>query len=659
MQTEFNFDKQLWQRFIKIAQPYWYPMEKGASGFFGVLGILLLFVVTVVFFLLIGFTLAGHAIFPGFFENAAAGLYEQVNSYVGSPVLLVVLSLFVFSSLILLWQRPYLAPRWKQWSLLGLLLVLAFVVTFANVSISFIFRFIDTALNQREEPTFWRYLFIYAGLIVTAIPILVLYRYIRLKLGLIWREWLTRHFFRRYFANRAYYELDSNAANTEIDNPDQRITEDVRLFTSVTLSFLLDILNSILDLISFTALLYTISKPLTVGLLIYAFVGTAVAVITGRRLIKLNFNQLRLEADFRYGMVHIRDNAESIAFYRGEQLEIQQVTTRLWQAVRNFDLLIIWQALIDLFQYGYNYFTRIVPYAIIAPLYFAGETDFGTIGQAVFAFSQVLSALSIIANQIQEISRFAAGVNRLGAFDEVLDHPTQREEDKRIMTEIDSRVALNNVTLLTPNSEQILVEHLTVSLQAQDPLLIVGSSGCGKSSLLRAIAGLWTNGEGTVTRPDIDQMLFLPQRPYMLLGTLREQLIYPHPFSSLKDEDLQQVLEQVNLGSLVERMGGLDVQKDWPNVLSLGEQQRLAFARILITRPKYVILDEATSALDVANEKRLYQTLQSLGVTYISVGHRPSLLTYHQKVLRLTEGTDWQLMSTDEYIHTGEFAAAG
>jgi putative ATP-binding cassette transporter len=659
MQTEFNFDKQLWQRFIKIAQPYWYPMEKGATGFFGVLGILLLFVVTVVFFLLIGFTLAGHAAFPGFFENAASGLYEQVNSYVGSPVLLVVLSLFIFTSLVLIWQRPSLAPRWKQWSLLGLLLALAFVVTFANVSISFIFRFIDTALNQREEPTFWRYLFIYAGLIVTAIPILVLYRYIRLKLGLIWREWLTRHFFRRYFANRAYYELDSNAANTEIDNPDQRITEDVRFFTSVTLSFLLDILNSILDLISFTALLYTISKPLTVGLLIYAFLGTSIAIITGRRLIKLNFNQLRLEADFRYGMVHIRDNAESIAFYRGEQLEIQQVTNRLWRAIRNFDLLIIWQALIDLFQYGYNYFTRIVPYAIIAPLYFAGETDFGTIGQAVFAFSQVLSALSIIANQIQEISRFAAGVNRLGAFDEALDHPTQREEDKRIMTEIDSRVALNNVTLLTPNSEQTLVEHLTVSLQAQEPLLIVGSSGCGKSSLLRAIAGLWTNGEGTVTRPDIDQMLFLPQRPYMLLGTLREQLIYPQPFSSLSDEDLQQVLAQVNLGSLVERMGGLDVVRDWPNVLSLGEQQRLAFARILITRPKYVILDEATSALDVGNEKRLYQTLQSLGVTYISVGHRPSLLAYHQQVLRLTEGTDWQLLSTDQYIDTGEFAAAG
>ncbi len=666
-QPQFNFDRQLWQRFIKIAQPYWYPADQKPRDFIGLIGILMLLVVTVAFFLLIGLTLVGHAIFPGFFENAAAGLYNQVTFYINSPVLIVFLVLFGICTLIFVWKRAYWSPLWPQWSLLGLLLLLAFVVTGANVSISFIFRFIDTALNQREQPVFWRYLFIYAGLIVTAIPLLVLYRYVRLKLGLMWRDWLTQRFLSRYFSNRAYYELDSNAANTEIDNPDQRITEDIRYFTRVTLTFLLDILDSILDLVSFTALLYTISTTLTIGLIIYAGVGTAIAIAVGRPLIKLNFNQLRLEGDFRYGMVHVRDNAESIAFYRGESLEIRQVISRLAAAIRNLDFLIVWQALIDLFQYAYNYFTRIVPYVVIAPLYFAEQVDFGTIGQATFAFQQVLRALSIITNQIQDISNFAAGVNRLGAFDEILDDPNQKSVESHvgnIQTDLDGRIELEDVTLLTPNSEQRLIQHLSLELGTQQPLLIVGPSGCGKSSLLRAIAGLWTNGKGSITRPETDQMLFLPQKPYMLLGTLRDQLLYPQNRRDITDEQLLQLLHRVNLASLTDRVGGLDVERDWPNVLSLGEQQRLAFARVLLTQPKYTILDESTSALDMANEQALYQQLQELNTTYLSVGHRSSLLHYHQLVLELygsshgSGGTEdeangdqpnWRLMSVGEY----------
>ncbi len=660
MENRFNFDRQLWSRFIKIAQPYWYPRERKATGFFGLLGILLIAVVIVTFFLLIAGTVMGRTIVPGFFENVAAGLSNQVDHYLGNTVLLVAAAIgLVICLRTFISRKDALIPRWRQWSILALLLFLAFVVTGANVSISFIFRFIDTALNQKEEPIFWRYLFIYAGLIVTAIPILVLYRYTRLKLGLLWRDWLTRQFLDRYFSHRAYYELDSNAANSEIDNPDQRITEDIRSFTRVTLSFLLDVLNSVLDLISFTLLLYTISKALTVGLIIYALVGTSIALIAGRRLIKYNFDQLRLEADFRYGMVHIRDNAESIAFYRGEQLEFRQVVDRLIKAIRNFDRLILWQAIIDLFQYAYNYFTRIVPYAIIAPLYFAGETDFGTIGQATFAFGQVLSALSIITNQIQQISEFAAGVNRLGAFDEVLDDPARswREDNQHIQTTIDQLVALHSVTLLTPNSEQRLVAELSVTLGSSEPLLIVGPSGAGKSSILRAVAGLWTNGMGTIQRPDIDQMLFLPQKPYMLLGSLRDQLLYPTNPTDFSEQDLEQILEEVNLGSLRERVSSFDDFRDWPNILSLGEQQRLAFARLLVTKPAYAILDEATSALDIANEQRLYEKLQAMGTSYISVGHRASLLKYHPKVLELLGEAEWRILSNDEYAELAELAS--
>ncbi|MEM1367179.1 MAG: ABC transporter ATP-binding protein/permease [Cyanobacteria bacterium P01_H01_bin.15] len=650
--VRFRFDRQLWHRFITIAQPYFYPLGPRRTGvYLGLLILLLIAVVAIAFWLTVGLTFAGKAIFPAFFTEVAGQLVERVTALVNSWAPYAAITALVFASLVSYRLRRSLGERATQWSLLGLLLLLSFTVNGINVSISYVFRFVDTALNQRDQDVFWQFLFIYAGIIIGAIPLLVLYRYVRLKLALRWRKWLTEHFLERYFANRSYYELDSNAANTEIDNPDQRITQDVRSFTEVTLSFLLDILDSILTLISFTAILYTISKTLTVGLLVYALMGTFVALLAGRKLIKINYDQLRLEADFRYSMVHVRDNAESIAFYRGENLERQQVVQRLLTAIRNFDLLIIWQSLIDLFQFGYNYFTRIVPYVIVAPIYFAGDTDFGTFTQASIAFSQVLGALSLITNRIDQIAQFAASINRLGSFYERLDDPAlprKQKYEQEIETQVASQLELKQLTIVTPNSEQTLVQNLSLQIEPSDRLLIVGASGCGKSSLLRAIAGLWTNGQGQIARPDIGEMLFLPQRPYMLLGTLREQLIYPYNHDR-PDETLLDTLAKVNLGELPERFGGFDTIHDWPSVLSLGQQQRLAFARILLSQPTYAIMDEATSALDVENERHLFELLAEMPLVYVSVGHRLSLLDYHHKVLELSPDSTWQVYSAESY----------
>ncbi|MGK7891950.1 MAG: ABC transporter ATP-binding protein/permease [Leptolyngbyaceae cyanobacterium] len=697
-EQRFQFNRQLLNRFIEIAQPYFYPIgPKGTRTFLGLLGTMVIAVVAFTFILTVGLTLAGNALFPEFFAQVAGQLLERANTLMRSPwPLIAVGGLALYGGIVLLHYR-HLKQRWRQWFLLACLLFLSFAVNGMNVAISYVFRFLETALNQKEESSFWQFLWIYAGIIVLAVPIVILYRYIRLKLALYWREWLTRLFLKRYFSNRAYYELDSNAANTEIDNPDQRITEDIKSFTETTLRFLLDVLDSILTLLSFTVVLFSISKILTFGLVVYAAFGTAIAIFVGQRLIRVNYNQLRLEANFRYGMVHVRDHAESIAFYRGEPLEQQQVIRRMVAALRNADLLIIWQSLIDLFQVGYNYFTRIVPYMIVAPLYFSGKTDFGTIGQAYFAFFQILGALSLITNQIESISKFAASIVRLGTFYEKVNTPesngaigvdpiasngfdrnglngnglngngfsqkTQElshlnrsdpkrtyDPEKNIETHITSHLTFQKLTLHTPNREQTLVRNLSLELADHEYLLIVGASGCGKSSLLRAIAGLWTNGQGIIQRPDIVDMFFLPQRPYMLLGTLREQVIYPNRLTTSSDADIQAVLEQVNLGQLAERVGGLDVEADWSTILSLGEQQRLAFARVLLTQPKYTILDEATSALDVANERMLYEQLRSLNIVYISVGHRSSLLDYHQKVLDLNDGTNrWAVVDADRY----------
>jgi putative ATP-binding cassette transporter len=288
-----------------------------------------------------------------------------------------------------------------------------------------------------------------------------------------------------------------------------------------------------------------------------------------------------------------------------------------------------------------------LPFVVLSPEYFSGRIELGTLMQAFGASFTVLKSLAVIVDQFNGLSGFAAGIARVNALAAALDRTADGNkavDSTTIDSREESRLALENVTLLTPDYRRTLIRNATAAVSPGKGLLIAGASGAGKSSVLRAVAGLWNAGEGRIFRPPLQEMLFLPQRPYMIRGSLREQLVYPTMAREASDEDLRDILAKVNLVDLHERFGGLDIVMDWGQLLSLGEQQRLAFARLLLTGPRYAILDEATSALDVANEARLYEQLQESGMSYVSVGHRPSLHAFHDDVLELRGAGKWRLV---------------
>ena len=541
--------------------------------------------------------------------------------------------------------------KWKARGLLLLVVLLLLAYTGLSVVLNNKRGVLISALSAQDEPRFWQTVMVFISVLVIYAPLLAGYVYLRDRLGLQWRKWLTNRFVNNYFSDRAYYNL--NTSTTEIDNPDQRIAEDVRSFTQESLTFLLILVDSVLEVIAFSGVLWGISRPLVIFLVLYALIGTLVTtVIFGKPLVRLNFEQLKREANFRFSLVRIRENAEAIAFYRGEAQESNQVKQRFLDAFDNFKRLIVWELNLNILTNAYEFIPYILPAIVVAPAVFAGDVEVGKVTEAQGAFVRVFFSLNVIVARFQSLATFGAGINRLYTFAEYLEQLETAPvlpETQTIQTIEADRLALNHLTLQTPNYKRTLVQDLSIEMPTGQGVLVVGPSGCGKSSLLRAIAGLWNSGRGAIVRPNFRQMLFLPQRPYMVMGTLRDQLLYPNTEAQVDDAQLKHVLQQVNLADLDERFGGFDATQDWGDVLSLGEQQRLTFARLLVNKPDYAILDEATSALDFKNEEQLYQQLQTIGTTFLSVGHHSTLTNYHQLVLQLSQEQTWQIKQPAEY----------
>lgn len=550
--------------------------------------------------------------------------------------------------------KPYWLGDKKKaaWTLLALLIVLMLAETQFAVMLNNQSGEMTSALAGKDADRFWKSVRACLGILAFAVPIYAFYYYMRDAFANQWRRWLTARFLDGYLQGRKYYELGSNS---EIDNPDQRISEDINTFTGRSIHFLLIFLGSIIQLVAFSAVLWSISHLLVGVLAVYALTGTVVALyVFGAPLIQLNFWQLRREADFRFGLMRLRENAESIAFYRGEAQERAQIDSKFGKVYTNFARLIKKQRSLNLFQRAFNQLTLVLPSIILAQGVLSGELEVGRAIQAAGAFAAVLGAVALIVDNFESLSRFVAGIDRLQALSKLVladpaAQPAADAKHPQIQTQLGEHLALEALTLYTPQFERVLIKELSLTLKPGDGLLITGDSGCGKSSLLRAIAGLWRAGTGVVHHPPLDDVFFLPQQPYMQAGTLRSQLIYPSAETSLSDEQLLEILGEVHLAELADRVGGLDTVHDWEKLLSVGEQQRLAFGRVLVRKPSIVILDEATSALDSSNEAALYERLRSSGTTLVSIAHRAAVLRHHTHVLRLLGEGAWELHPASGY----------
>jgi vitamin B12/bleomycin/antimicrobial peptide transport system ATP-binding/permease protein len=554
--------------------------------------------------------------------------------------------------------RPYWnsEERWAARGLLAAVVGLNLALVGMSVLLTFWQRAFYNALERRDWDAFIGLLFLgrtsaedgwlpgFCVVAVLFILVAVYALYLRQALQLRWRRWITGRYLDRWLAHRAYYRMALSDAQT--DNPDQRIAEDIKMFVDDTLSLGLGLMSSVVTLLSFIVVLWNLSAEVPIAgvevpgylvwvALLYAALGTWLAHLIGQRLVGLNFLQQRVEADFRYALVRVRDNVEGIALHGGEADEKRGLSERFGRLAENWWAIMVATKRLTFFTAGYGQVASVFPIIVAAPAYFAGALTLGGLIQTSSAFGQVQGALSWFVDNYARLTEWRATVDRLTGFTAAIAAAEAAgAAGPRSTPSADGALAVAGLTLALPDG-RVLLREAEARVAPGESVLITGASGSGKSTLFRAIAGIWPFGEGGTALPE--GALFLPQRPYIPLGTLRRALAYPADAAGFSDDALREALEAAGLPALASR---LDDEDSWDRRLSGGEQQRLALARALLLKPRFLFLDEATASLDPEAEARLYTLLRERlpGSAIVSIAHRPAVARFHDRTLRLEGG---------------------
>jgi putative ATP-binding cassette transporter len=552
------------------------------------------------------------------------------------------------------WQSE---EKKKAYLLLLAIIALTLGVVFMLVQLNQWYNIFYSALQNYEKEKIFSELFHFSWLAFIYIILAVYAFYLQQVLIINWRRWLTNAYIDEWLNHKTYYRLQM--FGTATDNPDQRISEDVRMFVEYTLRFGIGILKAFTTFASFVLILYNLSGPLQFKLagmdihipgylvwtaLLYSMIGTWLTYKVGNKLVGLNFVQQKYEADFRFAMMRMRENAESVAFYSGEGHEGSVFKKRFTLLLDNFWNIIKKQKQLIWLNSWYSQIAIIFPLVVAMPRYLAKEITLGGLMQISSAFGRVQESLSYFVEMYSSIAEWQAVVERLTGFGLHMDLVKQESAQQNLQRKPGTTDAITATEMyVTLPDESTVLQNVSFTLQPGTNVLIKGVSGSGKSTLLRALAGIWPYVKGNLEIPSEDKLMFIPQRPYLPLGTLKESLLYPGT-ESRTDEELKQLMEDCCIGYLYDK---LYMEADWSHVLSVGEQQRLAFVRALIYKPVWLFLDEASSALDEETEAKVYTLLmeEAPQTTLVSVGHRSTLNKYHEKVLFLDKETHslyWQ-----------------
>jgi putative ATP-binding cassette transporter len=550
--------------------------------------------------------------------------------------------------------RSLAAPYWsseERWPARGLLLAvvgLSLGQVYLLVLLNTWYQEFYDALQNLDQAAFGRLILRFAALAAFFIAAAVYGLYLRQALEIRWRGWLTKRYIGDWLADRAYYRM--RLVETGTDNPDQRIAEDLRLFVAASLELSLDLLTSIVTLASFVGILWAVSGPLAIpgttlqlpaymvwAALLYAVLGTWLTHAVGRPLARLNFLQQRYEADFRFGLVRLREAAEGVALYRGEADEAHRLSERFSHVWRNWWEIMRRRKRLGTLTTGYAQAAVLFPFIVAAPRFFSKQIQLGGLMQISNAFGRVQESLSWFVSAYVGLAEWKATVDRLITFRRALVAVrVEAATGGGIAVEAGDHggVALRGLTLALPSGAPLL-RRVDAKLERGEPVLITGPSGSGKSTLFRALAGIWPFGGGNIERPNPAACLFLPQKPYLPIGTLRGAVSYPSREGRFPDEQLRRWLRECRLEHLVDC---LDESDHWEQRLSQGEQQRLAFARALLQQPEWLFLDEASSALDGEMEGQLYALLERelRETTWVSIGHRAEIARFHRRRVSFT-----------------------